>query len=240
MSDINSSAEGGGIDLKTCDQDDRMGFIKKVYVILFAQLLLTAGITWVAITSVGMAEWMQDNWWLYILLIFPLIGTQICLICNRKMARKVPVNYIALLVFTLCETYFVAFLCQYYTYEPYRNEFNEQGYRDVGVAAAMTCGIVAAVTAYAWTTKTDFTMKWGFIWVFGMTFMMLTFFSIFFYSYIFEMILCSLGVLLFGIYLIFDTQLIVGKGRYKLSIDDYILGAMVLYADIIMIFIYLL
>ena len=54
------------------------------------------------------------------------------------------------------------------------------------------------------------------------------------------MLLCALGVLLFGLYLIFDTQLILGKGRYSLSIDDYILGALVLYVDIIMIFIYLL
>ena len=54
------------------------------------------------------------------------------------------------------------------------------------------------------------------------------------------MFLCALGTLIFGIYLIFDTQLIVGEGRYKLGIDDYILGAMILYVDIIMIFIYLL
>ena len=104
----------------------------------------------------------------------------------------------------------------------------------------MTLAIVLAATAYAWTTKTDFTMKAGFIWIFGMTFMMLCLFSIFFYSYFFDMLLCAIGVLLFGIYLIFDTQLIVGKGRYSLSIDDYILGAMVLYIDIIMIFIYIL
>lgn len=49
-----------------------------------------------------------------------------------------------------------------------------------------------------------------------------------------------LGVLIFGLYLIFDTQLILGKGRHKLSIDDYVLGALILYIDIIMIFIYIL
>jgi len=104
----------------------------------------------------------------------------------------------------------------------------------------MTLGLVAGITMYAWTTKSDFTMKMGFIWVFGMTFMMLSLFTIFFYNYIVNMIMCALGVLLFGIYLIFDTQLILGKGRYSLGIDDYILGAMVLYVDIIMIFLYLL
>ena len=54
------------------------------------------------------------------------------------------------------------------------------------------------------------------------------------------MIYSALGVFLFGIYLIFDTQLIMGKGKYKLSIDDYIAGALILYADIITIFLYIL
>ena len=104
----------------------------------------------------------------------------------------------------------------------------------------MTLAVVAAITTYAWTTKTDFTRKMGFIWVLGMTFFMLSLFSIFFYSYFVQMFLCALGVCIFGLYLIFDTQLILGEGRYSLSIDDYVLGAMVLYVDIIMIFIYML
>ena len=45
---------------------------------------------------------------------------------------------------------------------------------------------------------------------------------------------------IFGIFLIYDTQLILGEGRHKLQIDDYILGALILYTDIIMIFYYLL
>ena len=134
----------------------------------------------------------------------------------------------------------VAFICQYYTYDPYRNEFMDEGYRTVGIAFAMTLAIVAGATTYAWTTKSDWTRNMGFIWVLAVSFMMLSIFTIFFYNYIVQVLLCTLGTVLFGIYLIFDTQLILGQGRYKLSIDDYILGAMVLYVDIIMIFVYLL
>jgi len=54
------------------------------------------------------------------------------------------------------------------------------------------------------------------------------------------MFLCALGVLLFGMYLVIDTQLIIGQGRHSLGIDDYVLGALILYIDIIMIFVYLL
>ena len=134
----------------------------------------------------------------------------------------------------------MCWLCQYYTYIPQLNTFDPDGYRTVGVALAMTMGLVTAITVYAWTTKTDFTRKMGFIWVFAISFMMLGIFSIFFYSYILRMVICAIGVCLFGLYLIFDTQLILGEGRHSLSIDDYILGAMILYMDIIMIFVYLL
>jgi len=47
---------------------------------------------------------------------------------------------------------------------------------------------------------------------------------------------CSLGALLFGIYLIIETQLILGGKYFSLSVDDYVVAAMILYLDIIKIF----
>ena len=57
-----------------------------------------------------------------------------------------------------------------------------------------------------------------------------------------RLIYCTLGVALFSFYLIFDTQLIVGgEDKYAMiGNDDYILGAIILYLDIINIFIYIL
>ena len=51
---------------------------------------------------------------------------------------------------------------------------------------------------------------------------------------------CSMGIILFGLYLVFDTQLIVGGKRLKLDYDDYIIGALLLYLDVIQIFLYIL
>jgi FtsH-binding integral membrane protein len=44
----------------------------------------------------------------------------------------------------------------------------------------------------------------------------------------------------FGFYLIYDTQLIVGGKRYELDYDDYIIGALMIYIDIIALFVELL
>lgn len=47
-------------------------------------------------------------------------------------------------------------------------------------------------------------------------------------------------VIIYGLFLLIDTQLIIGGGRHELSIDDYVIGAMFLYIDIVMIFLELL
>ena len=55
-----------------------------------------------------------------------------------------------------------------------------------------------------------------------------------------ELVYACLGALLFSIYLIFDTQLILGKGQYKFSMEDAYLAAIELYLDIINLFLFLL
>lgn len=51
---------------------------------------------------------------------------------------------------------------------------------------------------------------------------------------------CGVGVLLFSIYLIIDTQLIMGGKSLELRVDEYALAALLLYIDIIQIFLYIL
>jgi hypothetical protein len=104
----------------------------------------------------------------------------------------------------------------------------------------MTLGITAAATVYAMVTKTDFTVKWGIVLVLGISVLFLGIFSIFWHNRFLVILYCTLGVILFGIYLIIDTQLILGGKRMQFSIDDYAAAAMLLYIDIIQIFLYLL
>lgn len=47
-------------------------------------------------------------------------------------------------------------------------------------------------------------------------------------------------VTLFGIYLIFDTQLIVGNHRISFGVDEYILAALMIYLDLLNIFLEIL
>ncbi len=55
-----------------------------------------------------------------------------------------------------------------------------------------------------------------------------------------QLIYACLGALLFSIYLIYDTQLILGKGQYSYSLDDAYLAAIQLYLDVINLFLNIL
>lgn len=99
---------------------------------------------------------------------------------------------------------------------------------------------MVGLTIYAIFTPTDFTIKWGIVIVILIAMLMLGIFSIFIWSPFLTNLYCCLGVICFGIYLVIDTQLIIGGKRLELSMDDYVVGALILYIDIIQIFLYLL
>lgn len=55
------------------------------------------------------------------------------------------------------------------------------------------------------------------------------------------LVYASLGALLFSVYLIYDTQLMLGgKHKYTISPEEYVFAALNLYLDIINIFVYIL
>ena len=53
------------------------------------------------------------------------------------------------------------------------------------------------------------------------------------------MILCTLCIILLGVYIVYDTLLIV-DGAYGLTTDDYIIASIIIYVDIINVFLYIL
>ena len=141
-----------------------------------------------------------------------------------------PNNYILLFAFTIFKSISVGYICTMVNSAIV-----------VVTAAFMTASLVIALTLYAIFTKTDFTACGGTLTVMGTTLLQLAF-IMFFLGLKSNFIYNIIGVFFFGLYLVYDTQLIVGESRRKYSInkEDYILGAMLLYMDIIRIFKFLL
>ncbi|KRX02973.1 hypothetical protein PPERSA_09391 [Pseudocohnilembus persalinus] len=210
----------------------RMGFIRKVYLLLACQLSVVGIMTAISMTNYDFAYFQAQNIWLYV--VFSILQFVLCIaiFCNPQLAIKTPTNYILCGLFTFCFAWIVSTICGFYWDQK----------EVVFAAALLTFVVTLALTIYAITTKTDFTGWVGFLWVLGFTFMfMMMFLFVWNYS-VLNIMCCWLGVLLYGIYLIVDTQLIVGgkNRKFQLDYDHYILGAMMLFIDIIGMFLYIL
>ena len=84
-------------------------------------------------------------------------------------------------------------------------------------------------------------MLGGLMWILVLTLIFLSIATwVFHVNTLMHNCIIALCIVVLGIFMIYDTQLIVGKGRHRLSLDDYIIAALILYLDIITIFLYLL
>jgi protein lifeguard len=217
---------------KSISIEVRLGFIRKVYAILSAQLFFTT--IFIALGFIeAINNFYRTSFSLLIICFILNISLAIALICIKNLARKVPTNYILLLLWTSTEAYIVGALTSFYDIP------------SVLAAAALTSSVTIALTIYAYKTKTDFTFSGGLLYVgsvlmvfIGFIFLLSGVSSVNFRGlYIFY---CCLGVFLYSFYLIYDTQLIMGKFGNKYDIDDYIIAAIMVYLDIINIFVYIL
>ena len=155
--------------------------------------------------------------------------SSICALICCGMDKKVPNNYILLGVFTSCVSYLVGCSCALVSDKMIVLE-----------AAALTGAMTLAITVYAITTKTDFTVCGPVLFIMGFIFAMAG--ILFSFTRSNNVIFAAIGVFLFSFYLLVDTQMIIGGSNrsYKIDEDSYILASVALYLDIINIFLYIL
>merc|ERR1712198_128665 len=112
----------------------------------------------------------------------------------------------------------------------------------VALAAGLTAAIVLALTAFAFQTKIDFTACRGVMFCILMVFLLCGIIMIFLpYNRYAEIGIGAAGASIFSVYLIIDTQMIMGgRHKYKLSPEEYVMAAIAIYLDILNIFLYIL
>ena len=206
----------------------RLGFIRKVYGILSCQLFITTIFCLYAMNSNSMKEFMLYHRGILYLMLSIITTISLIVSCCYELMRPFPQNYILLFSFTFAESYIVAFICAL------------TNPKIVFMAAVMTFVMVVSLTLYAINTNNDITMLGGLIFIFSAAMLLLIFFGFFTSNRLFHVIIALGCVILFSIYLIYDTQLIMGNRKEMIQIDDYILGAYELYLDIIQLFLNLI
>lgn len=214
------------------EEQVRRGFVRKVYGILSAQLLLTTAIA--APIAVGGRTLVAQNPWLPILSSVLLLVTMCSLCCCSSAMKVYPYNYLMLFGITVAMSLMTGLASAQYTWQ------------SVVLAFAITSCVFLVLTALAAFTSIDFTGMGVYLYA-GLA-------SLFCFSMVLSiLILCGvqvkaalmlynlIGVVLFTFYIVYDTQLILGgKHKQQFAIDDYAFAALNIYLDIINMFLYIL
>ncbi|XP_046846013.1 protein lifeguard 1-like [Xenia sp. Carnegie-2017] len=207
----------------------RAGFIRKVYSILMCQLMVTVAFIAFFLYCKPVQEFSEEHVGLFIAAAVMSFVLIIALACCENLRRKYPHNVILLSLFTLCEGFLLGSAASRYDADA------------VLMAAGITTGVVLAITLFSFQTKYDFTMMGGMLFVALIVLLLFGFLTIFFHSQIVNLVYASLGALIFSLYLVYDTQIMMGDGKqYSLSPEEYIFAALNLYLDIINLFLFIL
>lgn len=206
----------------------RQGFIRKVFGIVGVQLALTTAVCAMFMTM-GFQEYLQKNQWPIWTSMGGSFVTMMAMVCNPQITRSFPVNYALLGVFTFFQSVMVGFICM---------ASNPQA---VALAAGITAFITLGLTAFALQTKYDFTTANGVLTGALLAFILVGFARIFFPRMAWlELAIGGGGAFLFSCFIVVDIQMLMEGNRVQLDPDDYILGALQLYLDIINLFLYIL
>ncbi|XP_045110149.1 protein lifeguard 3-like isoform X1 [Portunus trituberculatus] len=210
------------------DKAVRHAFIRKVYLILMVQLLITFLIVSLFTFHTGTKMFVRRNVWVYYMSYVVFLVTYISMVCCSGVRRKWPGNFIMLGIFTLALSYVTGTIASFYETSI------------VIMTIGITCAICFLITLFATQTKYDFTGCGIYLFVAAMVMFIFGIIAIFTYSRILYTIYSAGIALLFSMYMVYDTQMIVGGRKHEMSPEEHIYGALLLYLDIIHIFLALL
>eukprot|EP00584_Thalassiosira_punctigera_P004288 CAMPEP_0172532524 /NCGR_PEP_ID=MMETSP1067-20121228/5549_1 /TAXON_ID=265564 ORGANISM="Thalassiosira punctigera, Strain Tpunct2005C2" /NCGR_SAMPLE_ID=MMETSP1067 /ASSEMBLY_ACC=CAM_ASM_000444 /LENGTH=284 /DNA_ID=CAMNT_0013317055 /DNA_START=30 /DNA_END=884 /DNA_ORIENTATION=- len=206
------------------DPETRRLFIRKVYSILAVQLIWTGVVSAAMILHVPTQTYVLTHGWTVGLSCVLSIVLIVALMCYKDVE---PTNKILLAAFTMVEAFMVGTVTTAYC---------AAGYEGIVLEALALTGIIfVGLTVFTFQSKIDFSfcgaflsmglgalLLWG---LFAMIFGIQT-------GYVYAL----LGCIVFSGYILFDTWLIMDK----LSPHEYVLAAIMLYLDIINLFLMLL
>ncbi|BFZ08765.1 hypothetical protein BsWGS_11804 [Bradybaena similaris] len=199
----------------------RMGFMRKVFGILAAQLLVTTVMAALFMVSEPVQEFVQGSHWMLTLSLFGTIGVLFALMWKR---HETPTNYILLGIFTLMEAYAVGVIVTFYKVP------------SVVEAFTLTLGLTVGLVLYTLQSKRDFS-SWhapATMALYGL--ILASLMQVFLPIPAVHLGISLAGAALFCVFIIVDTHMLMSK----LSPEEYILAAINLYLDILNLFLYIL
>jgi len=202
----------------------RLAFLKRVYSIVAVQLLATAGIIGVIRSqpALFMALVRNVGQGLFFL---PLLPVFLLSMLEKERTSGSALAYFLLAIFTVFEGLAVGAVSFRYPLAL------------VIRAAVATAAGAGGLSAYALTTRRDFTVFGGLLSSAMMGLFVLGLMQFFMGGNLIHSLHAGLGTLVFCAYLVFNTQMMMGGNKKRqLRPNEHILGAVQIYTDIMGIF----
>jgi len=211
-----------GVSVSESSPEIRHAFVRKIYSILFCQILATCIIGGSLSQSTSAIYWVQTHTWAFYV---PLFGTLVNLGLLYWKRHSHPTNFLLLSTFTVLEAFTLGVVMAFYD--------------NVVILQALliTLGVFIGLTLFTFQSKYDFSGLGP--WLFGALVAMLMTGLVGLvipFGQTMDLLYAIGGCLLFSGYIVYDTYMISNK----LSPDEFILGAISLYLDFINLFINIL
>ncbi|CAJ1072836.1 protein lifeguard 1 [Xyrichtys novacula] len=210
------------------DKTVRRAFVRKVFCIVTLMLLFTFSVVCLFTFSTTVKKTVQDNWWIYLTSIVLFLIVAISLSCCKSLRRRYPWNIVALVLITVSISVMVGTVASFYDTSA------------VVITMGATLAISVAIIVFSMQTRIDFTFCYGFLLVLLVDFFMFGIFCSFYYSHVADIGYGCLGALLFSLFLMIDVQLLTGSMSHRADPEEYIYAALIIYLDIVLIFLYLM
>ncbi|XP_064463763.1 protein lifeguard 1-like [Ornithodoros turicata] len=214
------------------DKAIRRAFIRKVYLLLMLQLVLTCAVITACVHVPRVHELARQYYYVgFICMCVAFVMNILVCCCCSDMFRCFPCNFIFLFVFTGLVSVGLGCATAFYKAD------------EVMLAVAVTAVVFLALTIFAMQSMIDFTVCSGVMFCFLIVLILFGILVAFLGKKypILRLLYACAGALIFSVYIIVDTQLIMGGHRaYAISPEDYILACLTLYVDIINLFQYIL
>lgn len=227
----------------------RAKFIRKVYATLLSQLMITVAFIAVFVFTPPIRSFYcaheavdDDGMWhcrgasqngliMYIVSYVIFFITYLTIACCQSVRRKFPGNLVAMGIFTLALSVWVASIAIYH--DVY------WVFMAMGITAALCLGL----TLFSFQTKIDFTgigmYLFAACWILFIFGILAAVFAARHYPVV-HTVYSALIAILFSFFLIYDTQQIMGGKKYSISPEEHVYASIQLYIDVVYIFLAIL
>ncbi|KAJ7987989.1 hypothetical protein DPEC_G00318970 [Dallia pectoralis] len=210
-----------GTNVATASVQIRLDFLRKVYTILSLQIILTTATSALFMFCDTIKDFVHSS---PAVVLLSAVGSLVLIVALAIYRHQHPINLYLLAAFTLLEAISVATAVTFYEYGIVLQAF------------FLTAAVFLGLTAYTFQSKRDFS-KLGAGLFAGLWILVIAgFIKLFFQNDTLELVFACAGALLFCLFIIYDTHVLM----HQLSPEEHVLASINLYLDIVNLFLHIL